>query len=168
MTMAASKKNPEDSIKAGVTAPLSGKRAGAKRKVVSGPGAPRKSAKAVSLASIPAPSSKVWMVPVAMLLILAAAAAFLINHARYLASLKFDMVRTAAVIPQGHDVGQGTGIANFAGDQAGHLFMLESDGIHPVRLQRFDPLDSPDALVYKGSKRGQDLTDAVLTMSNFR
>jgi len=106
-------------------------------------------------------SSRLWVVPVVMLLVLAGVGAFLWHHARYLASLNFTMVREARTIPQGHDRGQGTGLANLAGDKAGQLFMLESVGGVPVRLQRFDRQDSPDALVYTPAKADEDLSAAV-------
>lgn len=105
--------------------------------------------------------SRLWLVPVVMALVLLGVGAFLVWDARYLASLKFDMVREARVIPQGHDRGQATGLANVSGDGQGHLFILESQSGNPVRLQRFDQQNSPDTLVYQSKGRGEDLADAV-------
>lgn len=105
--------------------------------------------------------SKMWMVPLIMLAALVLVGAFVVHHARYLASLKFDMVKEARTVPQGHDRGQATGLANVCGDKQGQTFVLESDGTNPVRLQRFDRQESPDTLVYQGTKPGQDLKDAV-------
>lgn len=121
---------------------------------------PSKSAKGKAPAA-PGGRSKLWMIPVAMLVVALGVLAFVVQHARYLASLKFDMVREARTIPQGHDRGQGTGLANVSGDKQGQMFMLESNGVDPVRLQRFDRLCSPDSLIYKPAKAGQDLKDAV-------
>jgi DNA-binding beta-propeller fold protein YncE len=86
---------------------------------------------------------------------------FLFAHARYLASLTFDMVRVSAIVPQGHDQGQATGLANVSGDPQGHTFVLESEEGYPPRLQRFDAQDSPKTLVYKAERPGRDLKDAV-------
>jgi hypothetical protein len=108
-----------------------------------------------------AKGSKMWMVPLVMLVALVLVGAFVVHHARYLASLKFDMVKTARVVPQGHDRGQATGLANVCADKQGQTFVLESDGTNPVRLQRFDAQMSPDTLVYQGTKAGQDLREAV-------
>ena len=109
-----------------------------------------------------APSrSRLWIVPVLMLAVLAGVGAFLVWDARYLASLKFDMLRTARIIPQGHDRGEGTGLANLSGDPQGRMYMLESEQGYPPRLQRFDEQNSPDTLVYKADKPGRDLTKAV-------
>ncbi|HTB21330.1 MAG TPA: hypothetical protein VK914_01340 [bacterium] len=120
----------------------------------------KKGARALRGAS-PRKSSKLWVVPVGMLLVLATVGIFLVAHARYLASLQFDMLRDAPIVPQGHDQGQATGLANLAGDPQGHVFVLESQPGTPVRLQRFDAQDSPNTLVYKPAGKGEDLTAAV-------
>src|ERR1700677_624140 len=104
---------------------------------------------------------KLWIVPVGMLLVLVGVGVFLFAHARYLASLSFDMDRVGNIIPQGHDRGQATGLVNVAGDPQGHTFVLESQQGFPPRLQRFDIQDSPETLVYQYAKSRRDLTDAV-------
>lgn len=149
--MAASKKK---SVRAGKRP--AAKAAGSPK---SGPARAAKTAPAA--AGAPAPRKGMWLVPVCMLLVLVGVGAFIVGHARYLASLKFDMVREARIVPQGHDQGQGTNLVNLSGDAQGHMFMLESPAGGPVRLQRFDRQNSPDTLVYKPAKPGQDLTAAV-------
>lgn len=104
---------------------------------------------------------RLWIVPVGMLLVLVAVGVFLFAHARYLASLTFDMDRVGNIVPQGHDQGQATAVVNLAGDPQGHTFVLESPAGGPARLQRFDIQDSPRTLVYKPGRSGRDLTDAV-------
>jgi hypothetical protein len=125
----------------------------AKKKTAAGPRA--------AVQAAPAGRSKLWMVPASMALVLLGLGIFIVCHARYLASLTFDMVREDRIIPQGRGRGQSTGLANMAGDAQGNLIMLESQDPAPVRLQRFDRLDSPDTLLYTPAKPGQDLTGAV-------
>jgi hypothetical protein len=132
------------------------------KNMVEAPPAARPAAPSRALAApLPGRKPKLWIVPVGMLLVLVAVGVFLFAHARYLASLTFDMDRVGNIVPQGHDQGQATSVANLAGDPQGHTFVLESPVDGPARLQRFDVQDSPDTLVYKPGKTGRDLSGAT-------
>ncbi|MGH7441648.1 MAG: hypothetical protein ACREKE_03125, partial [bacterium] len=98
--------------------------------------------------------------PVCMAVVLVLVGAFLFWHARYLASLKFEMIRTARIVPQGHDRGETTEVANLSGDPKGDTFSLECPQGMTGRLQRFDQQESADSVVYQ-PKRGQDINGPV-------
>lgn len=105
--------------------------------------------------------SKAWLVPLIMLAVLAVVGGQIYFRARYLASLKFDMVRLARTIPQGRDKGQAQAVVAIAGDKADQTYILEGNDSAPYRLQRFDKAQSPESIAYEPKKPEQAITGAV-------
>lgn len=109
----------------------------------------------------PAKKSKAWLVPVIMVAILAIVGGQIYLRARYLASLKFDMVRLARTIPQGRDKGQSQAVIAIAGDKADNTYVMEGNDGTPFRLQRFDKQQSPESQAFEPKKPEQMVNGAV-------
>jgi len=101
---------------------------------------------------------KRWLVPVIMAAVLLGVGAQIYLRARYLESLKFDMVRVGRVVPQGADSGQSLSILAVATDKAGQVFIQEAVGTEP-RLQRFDKQLSAESITYKPAKPAEKIVE---------
>jgi hypothetical protein len=140
-------------------APKPQAKAGKPAKAAAKPGKPVKGAKGAKGGS--AKKSKAWLVPVIMLAVLAIVGGQIYLRARYLASLKFDMVRLARTIPQGRDRGQSQAVIAIAGDKADNTYVMEGNDGTPYRLQKFDKAQSPDSQIFEPKKPEQMVTGAV-------
>lgn len=105
--------------------------------------------------------SKPWLVPVLMLATLAIVGAVIFVISQQRAKMNFAMVREARNIPQGRDLGQSQALITAAGDKKGQTFVLEGNEAVPSRLQRFDPQNGINPLIYKPTKPGQDINGAL-------
>lgn len=136
----------------------------AKKKPAPAAKAPAKAVKGAKPAKggkAPAKKSKAWLVPVILLAVLGAVGGQIYLRARYLASLKFDMVRLARTVPQGRDRGQSQAVIAAAGDKADQTFVMEGNEGTPFRLQRFDKGQSPESIIFQPTKPDQMLNGAV-------
>lgn len=135
------------------------KKAPAKKAVPKAVKAP-KSAKAAAApaAAAPAKAKRPWLVPVVMVAVLLGVGGQIYLRARYLASLKFDMMRIGRVVPRGSDRGQCLSVLSVAADKAGDVFVQEFEG-EEARLQRFDAMLSPETEIYKPAKPDQRIVE---------
>lgn len=97
-----------------------------------------------------------WLVPVLMIAVLLGAGAQIYLRTRYLASLKFDMIRFGRIVPHGLDRGQIFSVLSVVADKQGQVFVQEERDAEP-RLQRFDAQLSPEALVYQATRPEQKI-----------